>query len=265
MRFYDGIEFTGWGAYPKGVHWSTRVIEDYYTIQFARTGYAHIGADSDKNVRRYEAPFVWLMRRDRYFRFGNPDLTPWGHYFVLFKGPRAERYAETDFYPMSLDPPVLKISAPERFFSVMSELQRRLSLTPKGDDYCVHLLENLLFQIHEEIDLRKKEGAHAGKIRLLAENVSSAPLQDWNFQREAAGLGLSYSSLRGLFKAETGVPPHQYVIKCRLRDAAALLRDKSLTVQEAAARAGFDNVFYFMRLFKKHYSAPPAKYRGQLL
>ena len=73
MNYFGGLEFLGFGAIERYSHWMTRNIKDYYTLQYAHTGSMHLGTDSDENVRKYEAPFAWLMYKKRYFRFGNPD------------------------------------------------------------------------------------------------------------------------------------------------------------------------------------------------
>ncbi len=44
-----------------------------------------------------------------------------------------------------------------------------------------------------------------------------------------------------LFKAETGLSPHQYVIHRRVDRAKALLADADLTIAEVARAVGFAN------------------------
>jgi AraC-like DNA-binding protein len=38
-----------------------------------------------------------------------------------------------------------------------------------------------------------------------------------------------------------------------------------LTIGETAAAAGFDNIYYFSRVFKQYYMLSPQKYRQQAM
>lgn len=64
------------------------------------------------------------------------------------------------------------------------------------------------------------------------------------------------------FKKHFKVPPIDYVIRLRLKNAAMLLEDKSLSISEVAFRSGYDDVYYFSKLFKKKYGASPSVYRS---
>jgi iron complex transport system substrate-binding protein len=43
--------------------------------------------------------------------------------------------------------------------------------------------------------------------------------------------------------------------------AAERLTDPSLSLREAAAATGYDDVYYFSKLFKKHHGISPGRYR----
>ena len=80
----------------------------------------------------------------------------------------------------------------------------------------------------------------------------------------ARELGISYSALRHNFKRLTGLPPGQYQIQIRLNKARRLLRNSSLSIQEIAARLGFESIYYFSRLFKKKTGLVPLAYRRKV-
>ena len=72
---------------------------------------------------------------------------------------------------------------------------------------------------------------------------------------------LSNEYLREVFKKEYGITPVRYIIQKRIEKAKILLSEKKLTVKEAAAVCGFEDEYYFSRLFKKVTSVSPAIYR----
>lgn len=66
----------------------------------------------------------------------------------------------------------------------------------------------------------------------------------------AAELGLSESRFRHVFKDATGYSPTRYANIRAVKKAAELLASGEYTVTEVAEELGFDNIFYFSRLFK---------------
>ena len=61
-----------------------------------------------------------------------------------------------------------------------------------------------------------------------------------------------------LFKKETQTTFRDYLNTIRLNQAEDMLRNKKLNVTEVAQICGFNDVFYFSRLFKKHKGIPPS-------
>lgn len=62
------------------------------------------------------------------------------------------------------------------------------------------------------------------------------------------------------FKKEIGMPPHQYLIHLRLREAAFLLA-QGMSVSEAVVQSGFSDFKNFEKAFRRKYGMPPGKYR----
>lgn len=75
--------------------------------------------------------------------------------------------------------------------------------------------------------------------------------------------GLSESAFARLFRRHRGIPPRQFVVQVRVREAAHLLLHTELTIEDVAQRAGFPNAFYFGRVFKRLTGEPPARFRHQ--
>lgn len=77
----------------------------------------------------------------------------------------------------------------------------------------------------------------------------------------AHATGTSYSHLGALFRARFGCGPLDYHRARRLERARNLLLDPHLSVAAVAARLGFDDVSYFVRVFRKAYGVPPHRWR----
>lgn len=95
-------------------------------------------------------------------------------------------------------------------------------------------------------------------VQQLQENVAT------NFRVEdlAAQAGLSPSRFRVLFKAFTGHSLVRYQNWLRVNKAKDLLLSGEYTVAETAAEVGFQDTYYFSRLFKKMTGAAPSHYRN---
>lgn len=80
----------------------------------------------------------------------------------------------------------------------------------------------------------------------------------------AAAVGISTSHLANVFKAETGYGVVAYQNRLRVSQATELLATTSLPIGEIAARVGFDDEFYFSRLFRRVNGVAPRHYRRGL-
>ena len=103
----------------------------------------------------------------------------------------------------------------------------------------------------------------AGRIarvlrRLEAQTAERHPLGDL---ARAAGLS-PYHFLR-VFKGVTGVTPHQWLLRARLREAAHRLATSRAPVTEIALDVGFDDLSNFIRTFRAEFGVPPSRYRGR--
>jgi AraC family transcriptional regulator len=63
------------------------------------------------------------------------------------------------------------------------------------------------------------------------------------------------------FRAVTGVTPHQWLLRARLREAAERLANTSTPVTNLALDVGFDDLSNFTRSFRAEFGASPREYR----
>lgn len=66
------------------------------------------------------------------------------------------------------------------------------------------------------------------------------------------------------FKQSTGLPPHQYVTRCRIDKAKRLLARRELTIVEISGQVGFQSQSHFTRVFHQHTKMTPKVYRDAL-
>ncbi|WP_411506730.1 helix-turn-helix domain-containing protein [Brucella anthropi] len=114
-------------------------------------------------------------------------------------------------------------------------------------------------------DLRARANAEEG-LSSQASRQIEAYLKE-NFQGQisvpdmAALLGISSGHFTTCFKASFGLTPHQYVIKLRLDEAEACLRDTQIPIGEIAARLGFSSQSHLTTAFRKYRGLTPKEIR----
>lgn len=77
----------------------------------------------------------------------------------------------------------------------------------------------------------------------------------------AKACGLSPSRTAHLFRAQTGLPPAQYMERLRMQRAVSLLKATQWSIKEIAAACGYADPFYFSARFKKNHGRSPKAYR----
>ena len=80
----------------------------------------------------------------------------------------------------------------------------------------------------------------------------------------AANMYLSPVYISKIFKEETGESPIRYLIKIRLEKAKEILEKENCgSVRNVSLAVGYEDVYYFSKLFKKYYGIAPVYYKRQ--
>jgi AraC-like DNA-binding protein len=74
-------------------------------------------------------------------------------------------------------------------------------------------------------------------------------------------LGISTSRLNEIFKTYTSMTPYQYYIHIKIHKAESLLEQEDIPVKEAAYKMGFEDQYYFSRLFKSKTGVSPSEWK----
>lgn len=85
-----------------------------------------------------------------------------------------------------------------------------------------------------------------------------------SIQELAERQGISSSHFMMLFKGKMNQSPIDYFIRLKIQFACQLLKQSNLKVVEIAGRLGYEDVFYFSRLFKKITGEAPTEYRRRV-
>ncbi|MDR1467786.1 MAG: AraC family transcriptional regulator [Spirochaetaceae bacterium] len=78
-------------------------------------------------------------------------------------------------------------------------------------------------------------------------------------------LGVCASHFNKIFKTYTSMTPYQYYINIKIDEAKHLLERDGLTVTETAYRLGFEDPYYFSRLFKNKTGVTPKNWKKSVI
>jgi AraC-like DNA-binding protein len=103
-----------------------------------------------------------------------------------------------------------------------------------------------------------RDRRRAVEAALWMDEHSHEPL---DLDRMAGHAGLSPFHFLRLFTAVLGVTPHQYLVRSRLRHAAALLTENGRSITDVAYDVGFGDLSNFVRTFHRAAGVSPRGFR----
>ena len=267
MDYFKNLQFIRAANLPdrKSYH-PGRTFDNYYSIHYCHAGDFSLKIDNALEETS-STPCAFLAFPQAEFAYGNPQNT-YHHLYVCFRGELAEQWREGGLLCCLSKNALIPILNPVDFFNKFARLIALLHGAERSRNHAraVLLLAKLLLQMAEQ---QQKQFKHSNpftqKMNDLIKEIHHSPELEWDFRHEAKQMKISYSYFRKVFEELFHEPPHNYLLQCRLQKAEYLLTDNELQIQEIAVLCGFQDKFYFSRLFKKNYGMSPMKYRKEHL
>ena len=255
MRFFDGLKFVVWDHVPR----CSAFIDK--KLPFPALNYAHAGRIVwGKTI--LNAPVAWWTWPEEEFCYGSLPNETWDHDYVVFDGPRVERFYREGLIPRHPKSAFAFIRDNDDYVARWTQLFHLL--VASRSEEAVHVLEGLLLTVHRSPDPAPQSPV-IRKVAELATNIRADPIRAWDFAAEGKKAGVSSPHLRRVFKAMYGLPLHAFLLKTRIAFAARLLRTTADPIKVIADQAGFADLFYFSKQFKRHHAVSPSAYRNEVL
>ena len=153
-----------------------------------------------------------------------------------------------------------------RFFEIMVNFERCALESGPGifcrkKELAYRLLGALLDENHADTLEGKRTSAILPGVMMLQKNY----LENIPIAKFAEACNISLTNFRSQFAKKYGMSPLQYRNRLRIERAITLLQEGSCTVAEAAYAAGFENIGYFCRYYKKITGDTPSETRLRAL
>ncbi len=224
------------------------------------------------------------VSRDQYFilpagkahAYGSDEGQGWTIYWIHFRGTHAATYAEG-----ALTPHTIRVSQDSRLRTRIDIFEELLSTLHSGqtiDDlrYASSLLQYFLasmrylhqFRYAKDGDVRITDAAGgaafgldvvAAAVHFMRENLE----RHISLQDVLDYVGYSQSHFSSLFRQRMGKSPMAYMNLLKMQYACHLLKTTAMHVNQICYKVGFEDPFYFSRLFTKTIGVAPSAYRGE--
>jgi AraC-like DNA-binding protein len=112
--------------------------------------------------------------------------------------------------------------------------------------------------------LRYETALKAKKIGPAVEYVKKHFQEKLTLLDIAGQVALSPSHFCVVFKEVYEMPLFEFIGSVRLKEAARLLHDTELHINEVSARVGYEDPFFFSRIFKRWFGISPVLYRKRV-
>jgi AraC-like DNA-binding protein len=233
-----------------------RVLSEYQIVYIT-------GGHGTFSTKRETFPVVpgsiFLLFPGEFHRYHPDPNVGWDEWWVGFRGQHPDRLCRDGI--ISPERPFLQVGLESRFLSRFDQVFEVVFMAEPG--YQARASAGILMLL-AEIDgfvQRSRLPDRSAKIVeeakfAMEERVYGSIDLDWLSRK----IGVSASQLGITFKAYTGMSPYQYFIRTKMNKAKELLHGKDVCIKQIAYELGFDDQYYFSRLFKKKIGMSPSRW-----
>ncbi len=209
-----------------------------------------------------------IIPRDTAHKYGAQETDPWSIYWIHFTGNSAKQFYDKytlGKYSTFEGPQVVQIPFEERRIKYFNGIISLLESGYSRDiiEYVnISLWQLLASFVYNDFFSEIRHQSNETNIVDTAINFMKNNL-DRSISVEELADHLNYSSsyLYSLFKEETGYSPIHYFNHLKIQKACQYLSFTKMSVKEISYELGFNDPFYFSRLFKKLMKLSPTDYK----
>jgi AraC-like DNA-binding protein len=251
------------GYFPKAsFHFRERRkgCEDNILI-YCLQGKGHYVVDN----KRYEVhanQYILIPATDKYIRYWADNDDPWTIYWLHFTGDNIDAFNRSLNLHITRGPVTIPFN--EKAINIWQNIYQTLEMGYSLENLCNasfclhHIIAAFLFPERHLPSEKHNDGDIITKTILnMRDNLS----KKLTVEDMAGNNNLSVSHFSNLFRKATGIPPIDYFIQLKMQKACQLLYANDAKIKNVAAELGYEDPYYFSRIFKKYIGSSPEQYR----
>lgn len=202
----------------------------------------------------------FLICPEQVVQYAPDEKEPWEYVWVDFAGKECQQIlAQSILNPQY---PAVRSLAKEKMLPYFERLCQ-MELYRQNRREAAGILLALLGVYQDLAEPQREENRNEDPrmMEALALIASGYHRSEFRTETLAQKLAVSRTTLHRLFQKNVGQSPGQYLLEYRLQQSEKLLR-MGMTVKQTALSCGFDDPFYYSRIFRKHYGKAPSTYRS---
>ena len=137
-------------------------------------------------------------------------------------------------------------------------------LKPIKEEDLQRVMTAILKERGEAEDEEIKAPVNDKMIDSVVADIRDHYMEDISLTSLAAKYNVSMGSLSKMIKDHLQLNFSDYIASLRIQRAKELLSDETLSIQEIAEIVGYNDYFYFTKVFKKIEGISPSKYRKEI-
>jgi len=261
------LYITDLGYYPQAkFHFRERTSKQsmQYILIYCVEGEGWFILNNQKHIVKQFQFFI--LPKGHAHSYGSNANNPWTIYWLHFDGEHAGFFAEGFDQPTDVSPSLNsrieeRIDLFDEIFSTLSKGYSRNNLI-YATTSLFHFLGSIKFlgQYRENAKTTDKaQKTIDAAVHYMRENIE----RKVTVQELADHIGISASRFSLLFQQQTGYPPLKYLNQLKIQKACHYLDFTDMKVNQISPKLGFDDAFYFTRIFTKTMGLSPTDYRAK--
>lgn len=124
----------------------------------------------------------------------------------------------------------------------------------------INQLLQCIFEVLDCFDHHRRRNC-SQEIRRIVEMIQTYPEEEFSLEDLADEADLSVSRFKARFRTETGIGPHEFILRNKVEAAKRALLQDCQSVTNVAMRFGFSSSQYFATVFRRFTYQTPAEFR----
>lgn len=222
------------------------------------------------NGKRHIVPAntFFILPAEQAHEYGSSAHDPWYIYWIHFKGKKAWHISK-----LLPEKKTIEAGSNSRINDRIIFFEEIITALELGIDENVinyvnlslnHLLSTFLYaQSYRDVKTRKKGEQNTFFISLATHYMNENIDKKLTLKDVASYFGCSESHFYRLFLKEIHYSPMNYFLHIKIKRACQLLRHTDMKVNQISFKLGFEDPYYFSRIFSKIKGMSPKKYRDK--